>query len=172
MDEKQYNECVTRLVKVGKVIEKLPPEVRSAAFPLLESYIIATDDDSTNSHSPKRVLKQTKKEDSKALSMEEFFGAFPHDKPSDNVKLIAAFHYREFGTEPFSVDEVRQISSDVGVTIPQRIDMTMEQATINGKKLFARAGAGKFKVTVHGEAYLKTSYAVSKGTKKRPTVIQ
>jgi hypothetical protein len=172
MDEAKYKERVTRLAKVGKVLEKLPAEVRSAAFVLLESYIIGTPDGSANSHSAKRAHAQPAKGSSNALSTEEFFAASVHKKPSDNVKLIAAFHYREFGTEPFSVDEVRQLASDVGITIPHRVDMTLEQAKAHGKKLFARAGTGKFKVTVHGEAYLKTSYAVSKGTKKHSLVTQ
>ena len=55
----------------------------------------------------------------------------------------------------------------MGVTIPTRVDMTLLSAKENGKKLFARAGTGKFKPTVHGEANLKATYNVKKGTKRR-----
>jgi hypothetical protein len=30
---------------------------------------------------------------------EEFFNAFNHDKPADNIRLIAAYFYREYGIE-------------------------------------------------------------------------
>lgn len=172
MDETKYRERVIRLEKVGKVLQKIPPEVRSAAFLLLEAYIIGTPDDASASHSRIKAPPHTSKKDSPTLTMEEFFAKYAHDKPSDNAKLIAAFQYREFGTEPFSLDEIRQISSEVGITIPQRIDMTLEQAKAKGKKLFSRAGTGQFKITVHGEAYLKTTYGVSKGTRKPTSVTQ
>lgn len=100
-------------------------------------------------------------------SDEEFFSAHNHDKPADNARLIAAWFYREYGVEPFSVEEVSAKASGVGITIPARVDMTFVQAKEKGKKLFARAGRGKFKPTVHGEANLKATYSVKKGTKKR-----
>ena len=61
-----------------------------------------------------------------------------------------------------------QKAKDVGITIPERVDLTFLSAKEKGKNLFARAGLGKFKPTVHGEAYLKTTYSVKKGKKTRP----
>ena len=163
MDEDTYKRTVTRLHKVGAEVKKLPPELRSAAFKLLEEYITAAGAD----HSiPSKKGAPHPPSKGSAQTMDDFFASSAHDKPSDNVRQIAAFHYREFGTEPFSINEIRKVATDVGITIPQRVDMTLEQAMAKGKKLFARAGTGKFKVTVHGEAYLKSTYGVSKGTKK------
>ena len=82
-------------------------------------------------------------------------------------RLTNRWSAREYGAEPFSVDEVRQKADDVGITIPARIDMTFQAAKEKGKKLFARAGRGRFKPTVHGEANLKATYSVKKGTTKR-----
>lgn len=167
MDEAEFKRRAARLEQIAKVLDKLPPEVRGAAFALLEDYAVGTTEDPA----PSRVQKKTPAASAHRLpvgaSREQFFAAFDHDKPSDNVRLIAAFHYREFGIEPFAVDEVTQIASDVGITIPDRVDMTLVSATENGKKLFTRAGTGMFKVTVHGEAFLKATYSVTKGTKKR-----
>jgi hypothetical protein len=59
------------------------------------------------------------------------------------------------------------MADDAGVTIPDRLNMTLAAAVENGKQLFASAGRGLFKPTVHGEIYLKTTYGVKKGTKKR-----
>lgn len=166
MNDKKYNECIGRLDKIGKVLQMLPPEVRGAAFSLFEAYIMGNSDDLLVSSSSSKSKTPSSKIDSTNSSMETFFSAHAHDKPADNVKLMAAFHYKDFGTEPFLLEDLQRMASDVGLTIPKRIDMTLDQAKIQGRKLFARAGAGKFKVTVHGEAFLKSTYGVSKGTKK------
>ncbi|MBK8057890.1 MAG: hypothetical protein IPK33_08430 [Gemmatimonadetes bacterium] len=162
MDDKEFKTRSSRLEQVAKVLEKLPAEVRSEAFELLKGYV------TEHSSETRTKSKETKGgRDSAGQSEEEFFGAFEHDKPADNAKLIAAWFYREYGAEPFSLDEVRTKADDVGITIPARVDMTFQAAKDKGKKLFARAGTGKFKPTVHGEANLKTTYSIKKGTKKR-----
>jgi hypothetical protein len=163
MDEKEFKTRVGRLEQIAEILKKLPAEVRSGAFELLKGYV--------TEHSSSPAVKKAAAKASDEVtgdSDEGFFGAFTHDKPADNAKLIAAYFYREYGAAPFSVDEVRQKADDVGITIPERVDMTFLQAKDKGKKLFARAGKGKFKPTVHGEASLKATYSVRKGTKKRP----
>lgn len=162
MDDKEFKERAGRLEQIAKVLQKLPPEVRSDAFGLLKGYI--------TEHSSASTIKKTPAKASREVGSdteEEFFSAFDHTKPADNARLIAASFYREYGAEPFSLNEVHQKAEDVGITIPARIDMTFIQAKEKGKKLFARAGTGKFKPTVHGEAHLKATYSVKKGTKKR-----
>ena len=165
MDEKEFKERSGRLDKIAKVLEKLPAEVRPDAFELLKAYI--TDQPSEPSKRTKKTADKANREVADDTE-EAFFGAHDHSKPADNARLIAASFYREHGAEPFSLDEVRQKATDVGLTIPARVDMTFVQAKEKGKKLFARAGSGKFKPTVHGEANLKATYSVRKGTKKRP----
>lgn len=162
MDDKEFKMRAGRLEQIAKVLEKLPGEVRSDAFDLLKDYVTEHPTESP----AKKKGSQAKREVTDD-SDEGFFGAYDHDKPADNARLIAAWFYREFGVEPFSMDEVREKATDVGITIPARIDMTFLQAKEKGKKLFARAGVGKFKPTVHGEANLKATYSVKKGTKKR-----
>lgn len=165
MDKKIFKERVERLEEVSAVLTKLPSEIRAAAFPLLEAYITGS------SHTPGTAKPSGKKEEQATpvdfSSAEDFFAAHEHGKPADNVKLIAAYLYNEYGSESFSIDEVRAIARDVGVTIPNRIDATFDAAASGGKKLFVSAGKGKRKPTVNGEAYLKTTYNVKKGTKRR-----
>lgn len=162
MDEKEFKERASRLERIAKVLEKLPAEVRGGAFDLLKGYV-------TEQSSEAAAKKAHPKASTEARgdTRGEFFGAFDHDKPADNARLIAAYLYREYGAVPFSLDEVRQIADDVGITVPARIDMTFKQAKEKGKKLFAQAGKGKFKPTVYGEANLKATYSVKKGTKTR-----
>ena len=162
MDEREFKTRASRLEQIAKVLENLPAEVRSDAFDLLKAYVT----EPASGTPAKRTATETKHENS-GDSEEAFFAAFNHDNPANNAKLIAAFFYREHGAEPFSVDQVRQKADSVGITIPARIDKTYLAAKENGKKLFAQAGKGKFKPTVHGEAELKATYSVKKGTKKR-----
>jgi hypothetical protein len=93
---------------------------------------------------------------------------FESESESANAKAIAAHLYREFGAEPFSLDEVRKLAKAGGVTIPERLDMSYLAATSEKKKLFKRAGKGMFRPSIHGQAYFKKTYGVKMGTKKRP----
>jgi hypothetical protein len=170
MEEKQFTERAARLEKIAKLMEKLPVEIRAAAFELVKGYVDGADRSAPNQqtgHGAKSAAEpaaatRSNEEDA------EFFGKFNHDRAADNAKLIAANHYRKYGSEPFSIDDVRQVAADVGITIPDRVDMTFRAAKEDGHKLFTKAGRSKFKPTVHGETHLKAEYSITKGTKIRP----
>ena len=108
-------------------------------------------------------------EERRALSTrEEFFEALESEKPSDNALATAAYHYSQYGSAEFSVDEMRDLANDVGVTVPERLDMTYLQAKRKGNRLFRRGGRGAFRPTVHGETFFKQTYNVRKGTGQKP----
>jgi hypothetical protein len=163
MDKENFKEYVARLEEVGSVLEKLPSEVRGAAFHMLEPYITG--------ESPQTPANDLQARPSQvggaSIEAAEIFTKFAHDKPADNVKLIAAYFYSEYGAEPITTDDIRTQAREVGITIPDRPDATLNVAVSGGRKLFNSTGRGKFKVTVHGEAYLKETYGVKKGTKIR-----
>ena len=161
MNASDYRDRVKRLKEVNSVVKTLEPAIREGAFELLKGYI-------TSGAPEKRAKDGPKKSHTNdSTDGKDFIATFDHEKPSDNAKLIAAYYYREYGSAAFSLDEVRETAEDVGVTIPARLDMTLQGAVKDGKKLFRRAGRGKFKPTVHGEKYMKDTYKVSKGTKKK-----
>ena len=89
---------------------------------------------------------------------------FPDGKPADNVALLTAVHYLKFGSQPFSVSDVKNAADAAGLTVPTRIDMTLTVAGKKGKRFYQKISPGKFRVTVHGETFLKTTYGVKKGT--------
>ena len=64
------------------------------------------------------------------------------------------------------------MAGEVGVTIPERLDKTFLTAKRDGKGLFLRVGKGALKPTVHGEAFFKKTYQVSKGTQQKPQVAE
>ena len=101
-------------------------------------------------------------------SREAFFAALKNHKPSDNALATAAYHYSQYGSAEFTVEEMRELMDDVGVTVPERLDMTYLQAKRNGNRLFRRGSRSAFRPTVHGEAFFKEAYKVSKGTNRGP----
>ena len=101
-------------------------------------------------------------------SREAFFAGLKNGKPSDNALAVAAYHYSQYGSAEFTVDEMQELADDVGVTVPERLDMTYVAARRKGNNLFRRGGKGAFRPTVHGEAFFKQTYKVSKGTGRKP----
>jgi hypothetical protein len=102
-----------------------------------------------------------------AEGAEAFFAAHQGDTPAENAFIVTAFLYNEYGASTFSMDDVRGIGDDVGLTLPDRVDVTLGQAKRDGKTLFKKVGKGKLQPTVHGQSYLQKNYGVRKGTKKR-----
>lgn len=157
MDKKLYEGRVKRLREVNKVVKSLDPAIKEASFNLLKNYITGQEIDDAKGEKGGEKLKDK----------ESFFTEFSHDKASENVFLVAAYLYSQYGTTPLDRSDIKEIADDVGLIIPERPDMTLKGAKKKGKNLFNSVGGGKYKPTVHGEQYLKESYKVTKGAKKK-----
>lgn len=94
----------------------------------------------------------------------DLMGKFDHTKPASNVSLLTAYHYSTCGVQPFSTGELKAMADAAGLTVPARIDMTLNSAGKAGKRFFQKLGGGRYRVTVHGETFLKATYGVKKGT--------
>jgi hypothetical protein len=165
MDKEIFEERASRLEEVGKVINKLPSEIRLEAFGLLKGYV--TKNAATGAAAePKEGAGGDG--DGGGTGDGGLFSKHIHDKPADNVYLIAADFFQNYGSAPFTAAEIEAAAADAGVTVPSSVDMTLRAAQKKGNKLFQSAGRGKFKTTVHGELFLKNTYNVKKGTKTRP----
>jgi hypothetical protein len=158
-------EIAKRAQEVDKLVRKLDPAVRAEAFSLFRDYILEGDGASPPDQSPGTTSPVKTRASGSAKS---FFQKHESDKPAENVMALAAYLYGEYGTAPFAFTEIRDIGNEIGATIPDRVDMTLVQLKRDGKVLFKRAGVGKFRPTVQGEAALKKAYDVKKGTKQRP----
>jgi len=165
VDSTTFQERVKRLKEVNDVIKDLDPAIRAGALPLLAEYVTGhaiergKNDPPAGSGSGGAAPRDAA----------HFFANYPDGKPSDYAVLIAAFLYGEYGAEPFSLDEVREIAKSVGLTIPTSLDMTLKAAQRDGKALFQHTGRNEYKPTVHGEVYFKKTYKVTTGTKPKPT---
>lgn len=165
MDDSQIQDAKKKLAAINKIITTLDPAIRASAFEILEP--IFFDDSPTprekkDGEKGKRVRPTTSTDDAG-----KFFGSFEHAKPSENVHLITAWFYSQYGVFPIAAAELREMADSVGITVPARPDATMRQAKVKGKKLYVKRTEG-FQLTVHGEKHLKETYSVKKGTKVRP----
>lgn len=179
MNDSELDEIVKRLKKVDKIIAELDPAIRAPAFATLQPWVVSRleeESGSVGTQKRRAARRATAKSrsmaedkpipvgDNSGLDRDAFFLKFNHDKPSDNALLVVAWHYNQYGLAPFSGDEIRKLGDDVGITLPERVDMTIANARHDGKTCFTRAGKNLFRPTVHGEARLKRTYGVKKGT--------
>lgn len=155
-----------KLEEINKIITSLDAAIRAPAFDILVPYYFESAQlpHATERAKPARPPRQTGKTPS---DPEQFFGAFDHGKPDDNVHLAVAWLYSQYGVFPIETKELKEVADKVGLTIPARPDATMRVARREGKKLYRKKGKG-YELTVHGEAYVKDTYKVKKGTQPRP----
>ncbi|MEJ0089714.1 MAG: hypothetical protein WDM80_08235 [Limisphaerales bacterium] len=161
MNETILKERTKRLLEINGIIKKLDETIRPAAFLLLQDYVLSVEAPVKNKQSPSTP------NDNLEEDREGFFAKHDHEKPSENGLLLSAYHYSQFGASSFTIDEMEALANEVGVTIPERLDMTFLQAKRNGKNLFLRAGKKAFRPTVHGETFFKATYQVSKGKQQK-----
>lgn len=165
METSAFQGRIKRLKEVNEVIRTLDPAIREQAFSLLSGYV--TGEAEKNRKVGGDHFESDTAPAAPAAPTTELFSRFPDGKPSDNVVLIAASLYSQYGGQPFKLDEIREIAGSVGLTIPASIDMTLKQAKRDGKSLFQHTGRSEFRPTVHGELFFKNTYQVTKGVKKR-----
>jgi hypothetical protein len=164
MEKKRFEEATERLLEVNKVIAKLDPAIRVSAFELLKGYV------TTGTQSTLSPEGKPKPEPHRGVAdLESLIAAHPDAKPNENLQLLTAYWYGNYGATPFTVENLREAATDGGLTIPDRTDMTLKQAKDGGKKLYQSAGRGLFKPTVPGELYLRKTYDVRKGMGTPPT---
>lgn len=165
MDDSQIQDAKKKLTAINKIITSLDPAIRAAAFEVLEPLFFdeaPATRKTDGGKNPKRAPRTASTDDAG-----KFFNSFEHDKPSENVHLIVAWFYSQYGVFPVGTKELREMAGSVGLTVPARPDATMRVAKVKGKKLYQKKATG-YQPTVHGESHLKETYSVKKGTKPRP----
>ena len=170
MSDDQVKELKKKLLEINQIVSELDPAIRVQAFEILAPHYF-------EERLPKKTIvekRAEKTEKVEKISTEDeatFFSDFSHKKPSENIHLIVAWYFSQFGNFPITTKLLRQKASDVGLTIPERPDTTMRYAKKKGKNLYRKQGNG-YLPTVYGEANLKEIYKVSKGTKTLPLELE
>lgn len=166
MNDDLIKDVKKKLADINKTISALDPSIRAAAFELLSPLYF--DEAEVPEKKGKASGSGKKKVVAASADPEKFFEAHDHDKPKDNVHLIAAWFYSQHGLVPLTKANLNECASGVGLTIPDRPDNTMRQAKANGKNLY-RQKTGGWQLTVNGETHVKSQYGVKKGNKPIPS---
>ena len=165
-----------KLKEMNAFVADLEPAVRAAAFEMLRPHYFGDDGATPSADEGKKPTTPKQKSTAKAATnkpqvasenQEEFFGQFDTKKPADNVMLIAAWLYSQYGNADILPAEVKDIANGAGLTVAARTDNTLRQAKDKGKTLFRQTTKG-WQPTLAGEAYLKETFNVKKGTKQKP----
>lgn len=172
MAKKEVEETKANLLEMNEIVLQLDPSIRAAAFDILATVYFQTHRKASSSDQQGSIAKteQPTKKISPTGSddLGTFISTFQHDKPAENVMLLAAWLYSNYGKYPISVKEIKELGNSCGLITPGRPDNTMRQAKRNGKGIFNQQGKG-WQPTVGGELFFKETYNVTKGNKPLPT---
>lgn len=163
MASDKIKDATEKLLEINQIITKLDPAIRSSAFDILAPLFFEEEADAGE----KPGAGQRKHKTISTADKEKFLGSFEHDKPKDNLLLIAAWLYSQHGVFPITKSLIDEEASNAGLTVPERPDNTMRIAKQKGKNLFRQKSSG-WQPTVAGETYLKETYSVKKGNKPLP----
>lgn len=168
MDKKGITQIKEMLLEINAFVMKLDPSIRTAAFDTLQaSYFGSKASTTSESDGDRNTGSGTKVDDAPTGDLGAFISTYEHTKPADNVMLLAAWLYSQYGASPITTKEIKELGDSCGLTIPHRPDNTMKQAKNKGKGLFTQHGKG-FQLTVSGELFVKETYKVKKGNKAIP----
>jgi len=155
MAKNKTSEVRRKLFEINKIISALKPEIRSDAFKILAPYYFGGKHE--EEEEANQQIRQAKTAKPKVGDSDELFTAFAHERPSENVLLIAAWLYYQYGLFPITGKKIREVAAKRGVAVPVRLDNTIRYARRRGKKLFYKRGGG-WQLTVHGQKYIKDTY--------------
>lgn len=165
MSTDQIEEIKKKLKDINVIITTLDPTLRDRALDTLWPLYFPVQHKSSVTASKSSSDSGGKQADTS--SAEAFFTSFEQKKPHENVLMIAAWLYSQYGVFPIKPGEVKALASKAGLTVARRVDMTLKQAKEDGKALFSQAN-GAFEPTLSGEAFMKAEFSVKKGSLPRP----
>jgi hypothetical protein len=163
VDEQTFKERVKRLQAVNAVISKLDETIRADAYELLKPYI--ADDLRPPGANPK-VQQAASPLRSQAGSFNAQALVDKHESAADtdNVFLCLAIFHARHGRGPFTMRQLKAISEEFDLAIPDRHDNTLRRAKRGtSKTLVVKQGSDGWKITPGGETWLKSEYEVTRG---------
>jgi hypothetical protein len=147
---------LTRMQEVDAAVKKLTPEVRAAAFSMMDEYILG-DEAAVKDETPRQRRKP-----SPAGDLDPFFEQHESEKDFENALVAAAWWYSQYGVHPFGTKDIRELADQARVTVPTRPDVFLSGVKRDGKQLFAKKGK-KLAPTPNGERYMKKTFDVKRG---------
>ncbi len=165
--DKKKEEAKAALVEINELLVQLDPTIRGAAFEILRPLYFSNEQAAAKRTAQAKESDAPGDDESAPSDLAAFIASREHNKPADNVMLLAAWLYSTYGVYPITAKEIKELGDSCGLILPVRPDNTMRQAKNKGKSLFNQQGKG-WQPTVSGEIYFKEEYKVKKGTKALP----
>ena len=166
----KLDEAKKLVLDIDQTVAKLDQSVREKAFDILAGIAF-----SGKGTSP-RPSDEAEDDKGKGAAVTEdmddlhaFVDRFPHDREKDNVRLLAAWLYKQYGNKSFSLQGITALAEAAGLPIPSRVDMTLKGSMRNKKPLFQGRGRGRYQLAAEGRKYVTDIYEVKVGKKPRPT---
>jgi hypothetical protein len=171
MNEQEFKDAVDRLNAVNEVVESLDASIRQDAFELLKPYIVGgvaladeIGDDGTEED-------DTEKPDSRAgrgtVDFDKLIEVHESDTDHENALVALAIAYARHGKGPYELSVIKAVADEFSLTVPSRLDMTFKRLKRDDKEVLRKQSDG-WKVTPSGEAWLKSTYGVSRGKTPPP----
>lgn len=76
-------------------------------------------------------------------------------RPGQKAAVIANYLLAKKGVDDFKLEELKKLYVDIGITPPDRMDMTLKGAFSKGNKLFRATGRNSYGLTFHGKELAK-----------------
>lgn len=169
MKNAKIEEAKANLLEINEVVKQLDESLRAAALQVLVPMYFP-DTPKQNKATASRAIDKIEADESALPHTDDignFISSFEQNKPAENVMVLVAWLYSQYGTYPISIKEIQELGDSCGLVIPNRPDNTMRQAKCDGKGLFQQQGKG-WRLTVSGELYMRNEFKVKKGNKPQP----
>jgi hypothetical protein len=172
MEDKTFEELVKRLKKVNDVIKDLDPAIQTQAFELLSPYVLGGELPPADKPGGEGAGSGGGGGGAAATGgklRERLLRDHGQGKPADNALLTAGIWFSDYGSNRFSIPDLKTIGDNLGVTLPDDMGATIRQLSRDGKRLFRSPARGHYEPTVHGATYFKTTFKVTQGKRTPPS---
>lgn len=164
MKKDEFTKTSERLREINEVVKDLEPALQDSAVRILAPYATGLPIfEASNTPPPDNPGRTGTTDVGESDVRRRLLDEHGDGKPGDNALMCAAIWFSEYGKSPFSLDQLREIGNELGVTVPDRLDATIGAGQRQGKKLFNRVRQGHYSPTVNGETFLKATYGVTQG---------
>ena len=150
---------VDKLSVVIKALEPLEAEERKKILSAANAYLLGGACASGGSGGPGFLSGAGSGEISSKLG--DILKKNDNLRPGHKAAVVAFHRMKSNRTDKLSLDELRQLYDDIGLTPPDRLDMTIRSAISDGNKLFKRMGQGFYGLTYHGQELAKRASSSS-----------
>ncbi len=166
MDQMQFETIADRLKRVDGVIRDLAPTLQAEAVRVLMPYVINDSAEEDGQVGTDASDNGDRRAAGPAVDEDRIVETHASDVANDNAFLAAAILYSRYGKGPFAAKEFKQIGLEQSLVMPEQIHKTFGRVRKDGDRILRKVQEG-WLITVAGEAWLRETYGVTRGSRPR-----